>query len=324
VRRRPPVITAFASSVDPLRDGRIVLKWQTDDATTVRLEPGPGRVPSSGSVIVDLPPPGESVTYRLIAGNPDHPTVERDLTLTAARRVVVARSPVRTPEPLRTGGPSPRRTPRTSLTRRPPVTPAPRVTAAPATAQVTPQVSVPVTPQPQATPEPPVAAASVEVSLAKTTLALGDSTQLCWIAFNALSGRIDPDIGDLPPAEVEKGCRTVSPRQTTTYTITVAGRDRRSVKKQITIEVQVLEVQILAFSARKTFLAPGEATEICWSVANARSVRLDPDFGELPRGEIDRGCRDIAPRTTTTYFLIVTGRDGKTVTRTLVVAVRLR
>jgi hypothetical protein len=164
----------------------------------------------------------------------------------------------------------------------------------------------------------------VEVSLARATLALGDSTQLCWIAFNAQSGRIDPDIGDLPPAEVEKGCRTISPRQTTTYTITVAGRDGRSVRKQVTVEVLVLEVQILAFSVRKSFLAPGETTQICWSVANARSVRLDPDFGELARSEVDKGCRDIAPRTTTTYFLIATGRDGKTVTRTLVVAVRLR
>jgi hypothetical protein len=43
------------------------------------------------------------------------------------------------------------------------------------------------------------------------------------------------------------------------------------------------------------------------------------DFGR----RIDKGCRDSAPRTTM-YSLIATGRDGRAVTRTLLIAVRLR
>jgi hypothetical protein len=166
--------------------------------------------------------------------------------------------------------------------------------------------------------------ASAELTVARAALGLGDSTELCWITFNARSVRIEPDVGDVPAAEVEKGCRTVAPRQTTTYTITVTGSDGKAARKQVTVEVRLLEVQIVSFITRKPLLAPGESTQVCWVVANARSLRLDPDFGELTRGELERGCREVSPRNTTTYFLIAVGRDGKTVTQTLLVAVRLR
>ncbi|MGQ0568699.1 MAG: hypothetical protein ACT4P5_04085, partial [Armatimonadota bacterium] len=180
----------------------------------------------------------------------------------------------------------------------------------------------------QVTVEVRTPATSVELAAARTTLLLGDSTELCWVLFNARSARIDQGIGDLAPGELEKGCRTISPRQPTTYTITAVGVDGREHRKQITVEVRVLEVQILSFTVRKSPLFRGETTQVCWSIANARSASISAsvgfDLGDLARTELERGCRDISPAQTTTYFLIVVGRDGRSVTQRLLVVVALR
>jgi hypothetical protein len=449
VQRRPPAIKTFTSSLDPARGGRVVLRWDVDGATTVRLEPEPGRVAPTGSTAVDVPPPGQQATYRLIAGNPDHAPVERVLIVTSAPRPpVIGRFDVRPGEitlgqqailswdapgadkvsisggigtvtvsgskpvspqttaryvltasnahgtvtrtvavrvrPAVVARPSPVRTPVATRTvgTRAALTPgaAPRVTpraqvqefaASPAAVNAGETVrlcwivvnaqSIRIEPEvgeigpdeaakgcrtlapkqsgsytltvvgadgrsatSRITVEVRTPAASAELTAAKPALLLGDSTELCWITFNARSVRIEPDVGDVPAAEVEKGCRTVSPKQTTTYTIAVSGADGKIARKQLTIEVRLLEVQIVSFTVRKPLLAPGESTQVCWVVANARSVRLEPDFGDLTRGELERGCREVSPRNTTTYFLTAVGRDGKTVTQTLLVAVRLR
>jgi hypothetical protein len=160
----------------------------------------------------------------------------------------------------------------------------------------------------------------VDLVVAKPSLIAGESTQLCWVLFNARSARLDP-IGDVSPAELEKGCRTISPRETTTYTLTVVGRDGRTVTKQLTVDVRVVEVQIREFSAKNSIVRFGESTQLCWVVVNARTLRIDPEPGDLNRSELERGCRDISPRETTTYFLTAVGPDGRQVTRRVLVVV---
>jgi hypothetical protein len=160
----------------------------------------------------------------------------------------------------------------------------------------------------------------VDLVVAKPSLIAGESTQLCWVLFNARSARLDP-IGDVSPAELEKGCRTITPRETTTYTLTVVGRDGRTVTKQLTVDVRVVEVQIREFSAKNSIVRFGESTQLCWVVVNARTLRIDPEPGDLNRSELERGCRDISPRETTTYFLTAVGPDGRQVTRRVLVVV---
>lgn len=57
----------------------------------------------------------------------------------------------------------------------------------------------------------------------------------------------------------------------------------------------------------------GEKAQLCYDVANAKSVTLDPPEGEVWPSH--SRCVDLAPRETTTYTLTVTDASGKTATQ---------
>jgi hypothetical protein len=60
---------------------------------------------------------------------------------------------------------------------------------------------------------------TVDISADPETIAVGDSSTLSWTSTNADSASIDQGIGDVPV----EGSTTVSPTETTTYTITAVG-----------------------------------------------------------------------------------------------------
>jgi len=64
----------------------------------------------------------------------------------------------------------------------------------------------------------------------------------------------------------------------------------------------------------------GEAAQICYGVANAKSVTLEPQSN--PVWPSHTRCVDVKPAKTTTYTLTVTGADGKTLSREVTVKVR--
>jgi hypothetical protein len=142
--------------------------------------------------------------------------------------------------------------------------------------------------------------------------------------LGARSAAIEPEVGDIPGPELEKGCRAIAPKQTTTYVISATGIDGRVVKKQLVVEVRVPVVQIVEFVTRSAIIRTGQTAQLCWTVANARSVRIDPEPGELSRFEMAHGCREVAPRQTTTYILTAEGVDGRSITAKVLVAVALR
>ncbi len=453
VKMRPPSIKSFGSAPERGGGRRLFLSWEVVDATEARIDPQPGPVRLKGSILVDLPPPNQPVTYRLTASNPDNPPVEKVLAVAAVPHPPVVSRFEAQPSEVRTGQqtvlswnvpgaeaatisgigavrvPSgsavvrPQSTERYTLTASNPhgsvtqgltvrvrpvniaSSPQPTAGTIPRRTVASPRVS---TPTPQVSPSlrttsaevrefsaTPVAVTSgettqlcwstlnaqggriepdigdvdprdlakgcrsispkqtttftltatgadgrtasaqvtvevrppevhVDLTAAKVSLITGESTQLCWLLFNARSARLDPGIGDLPPSELEKGCRAISPRQTTTYTLTVVGRDGRTVTRQLTVDVRVVEVQIREFVVRTAVIRPGDTTQLCWVVVNARSVRIDPEPGELGRQELEKGCREISPRQTTRYFMTAVGPDGRTVTQSVLVVVALR
>jgi hypothetical protein len=65
---------------------------------------------------------------------------------------------------------------------------------------------------------------------------------------------------------------------------------------------------------------PGEAAQLCYDVANAKSVTLDPPVGEVWPSH--SRCLNISPRKTTTYTLTINDRAGKTVSQTVELPVR--
>jgi hypothetical protein len=64
----------------------------------------------------------------------------------------------------------------------------------------------------------------------------------------------------------------------------------------------------------------GETAQICYGVANARTVTLEPQSSKVwPSHNL---CVDVKPVKTTTYTLTATGGDGKNVSQQVTVEVR--
>ncbi|HEY7388086.1 MAG TPA: hypothetical protein VH640_06230 [Bryobacteraceae bacterium] len=80
------------------------------------------------------------------------------------------------------------------------------------------------------------------------------------------------------------------------------------------------KVRILQFRASVGALTVGEKAELCYGVANARSVRIAPMAA--PLYPASNRCLEIGPRHTTHYTLMAIGWDGSVATRSLTLAVQ--
>jgi hypothetical protein len=79
------------------------------------------------------------------------------------------------------------------------------------------------------------------------------------------------------------------------------------------------ELKITQFYAGTARIYRGENVNLCYGVANARAVRIEPAVdGVAPA--VSR-CVAAQPSESTTYTLLVTGRDGKELSRSLRVEV---
>ncbi len=65
---------------------------------------------------------------------------------------------------------------------------------------------------------------------------------------------------------------------------------------------------------------PGESAQLCYDVANAKTVTLDPPSGEVWPSH--SRCLNISPRKTTTYTLSIVDAAGNKVSQTVELHVR--
>jgi hypothetical protein len=80
------------------------------------------------------------------------------------------------------------------------------------------------------------------------------------------------------------------------------------------------EVKILSFAADPGVVRPGGSVLLCYGVANASTVKIEPPV-EGVRPAFTR-CVETFPRKTTTYTLTAGDRNGKTVSASLTVTAR--
>ena len=79
------------------------------------------------------------------------------------------------------------------------------------------------------------------------------------------------------------------------------------------------EMKVLLFYASPPALTRGEKGLLCYGVANAKAVRIEPNVEEI-KPAISR-CVEVKPSAATTYTLTAADADGRVETRTLSVAV---
>jgi hypothetical protein len=75
------------------------------------------------------------------------------------------------------------------------------------------------------------------------------------------------------------------------------------------------ELKILNFYATAGPLHRGESAQLCYSVSNAQSVRIEPDVHDVPVSYSN--CAKIAPKKDTVYTLTATDKKGNTEQATL-------
>ncbi len=80
-------------------------------------------------------------------------------------------------------------------------------------------------------------------------------------------------------------------------------------------------IKFTVFSADNGVVKRGEATQLCYGVINAATVKLDPPVDE-PLKPTERHCVEIKPKQTTTYTLTAANDKGDTKTASLTVQVR--
>jgi hypothetical protein len=80
------------------------------------------------------------------------------------------------------------------------------------------------------------------------------------------------------------------------------------------------EFAILSFYASPKEIRPGESAQLCYGVANAKTVTLEPQ--PQPVWPSVAHCVDVSPNKSTTYTLKITDAAGKTESQEVEVKVR--
>ncbi len=154
------------------------------------------------------------------------------------------------------------------------------------------------------------------VTASPVTITRGQSSTLSWGTTNATQVSINNGIGNVEA----DGTRTVSPLETTTYTLTVLGTNNQQVTCAKTITVTQPEVKTPRceyFNASATTIKRGDSVTLTWDTTNANSAVINPGVGSVA---VD-GSTTVSPSETTTYTLSLTGDNNQTgsCTRTITV-----
>jgi hypothetical protein len=142
------------------------------------------------------------------------------------------------------------------------------------------------------------------------TITVGQSATMVWNVTGANSVTLDPGLGTMSPA----GSTTVSPAETTTYTLNASGLTG-NVSRSVTIVVNPLPV-VAAFDITPNTITVGGSAVLQWNVTGATTARIDPDIGTVPLS----GGQSISPAATTTYILTASN-SSSSVTRAVTVIV---
>lgn len=80
------------------------------------------------------------------------------------------------------------------------------------------------------------------------------------------------------------------------------------------------EFAILSFYASPKVIARGESAQLCYGVANAKTVKLEPESQAVWPSVAH--CVDVTPNKSTTYTLTIGDASGKTLSQDVEVIVR--
>ena len=143
-------------------------------------------------------------------------------------------------------------------------------------------------------------APTVSISADPETIQAGGSSTLTWSSTDADSVVIDQGIGTV----ATNGSVTVSPIETTTYTISVTGPGGTATAN-VTVTA-TYPPPTVSISADPETIQAGESATLTWNSTNADSAVIDQGVGTVA----SNGSFTVSPTETTTYTITVTSPSG--------------
>ncbi len=151
----------------------------------------------------------------------------------------------------------------------------------------------------------------LDINADSETIVGGNSASITWNSPDADSVTIDHGIGTV----ANSGSMSLSPSETTTYTIT-ATRSGDTTTRSITIYVvDPNATPDVVLTAEPEAINEGETTTLRWTASNATSCTLEPGIGNVPVS----GSIELSPTEITTYTVTATGPAGSTTASVLVI-----
>ncbi len=303
----PPIVDITATPTTVLPDESFTLAWASTNADSAIIDNGIGVVAVNGSILIIQ---AATTTYTITAENGEG-TVSASVTVTsvfpptvditaAPAAIQLGESSVLTWSSTNTasatidsgiGGVNVNSSVEVSPTETTTYT----ITATGPDGVTTDSVTVTVTyPQP-----------SVNISASPTIIMAGDTATLTWGSTDATSCEIDNGIGTVNLSN----SITVLPTVTTTYTITaigLGGVTTDSIRVTVTYPPPLPPDNLtLTVSANPETIQLGESSTLTWSSADADSVVIDQDVGEVDVS----GSTEVSPTKTTTYTVTAANTD---------------
>jgi len=150
----------------------------------------------------------------------------------------------------------------------------------------------------------------------------GESVTVCYGVENAQSVRLEPPVEELKPAW--NRCFQLRPAKTTTYQLIAKGFDEKTVSASVTVKVAGTPRQpesiIRLFTTGTPEIQKGQNATICYSLAGAKSVSINPPVQALE--PVERYCIVVSPEKTTTYTLTAVAPNGRKETARLTIKVK--
>jgi len=140
---------------------------------------------------------------------------------------------------------------------------------------------------------------TVSVTAEPVAIVRGQSATLAWTSINADALILEPYGWEVEAS----GSYTVTPSETTTYTLTATGPGGIT---STPVTVTVYQPPVVSISAEPESIPAGQSSTLSWSSANAAQVNIDNGIGDVESS----GSREVTPAQTTTYSITATGPGG--------------
>ena len=306
----PPVVNLTIDKTAILRGESATLSWTSENVLTCSISSGIGNVSQNGSFTIT---PSATTSYTITAIGPYSQTTAV-VTITVHEKPVVTfsvdKSTIEKGDSAVLSWSSEHATScsiepatgNTGLTGTLPIIPLQTttytITASNAQTSVTKSITVTVV-------DPP----TVTINASATTITKGESVTLTWSSDNTISCSIDTGIGTVN----SNGSESVTPSETTTYTITAKGRFS---SKTAAVTITVYERPTVTFSVDKSAIEKGSSATLSWNSEHATSCSIEPATGSTGLS----GTLSVTPAVTTTYT-ITASNTHTSVTKSLTIIV---